>query len=250
MKLSVASPFKCPWEQLVTEWKTEATSTDFHVLRDHQRLGELDQILSGRQTAPMHTIDERWLIPVAVEMNGRGMCNRFSMICLPTQADLANNRDNLKSFSYAPVWTEPLGHDPHEHRRKQSRAQHVMLLKRLRRRRVRTKRKQQEYSERKVIIAPAKTARLIESHRLKMCQLWLPPQPASIRNQCSREVLGYLTLSQFSLHAGKVIGVGYVTANALQQLAKLRFGGKANQVLVRDPDSLHYRLATLSIRSY
>lgn len=234
----------------MAEWKTETTSTDFYVLRDKRKLAELDQMLSGRKPTPTNDIDENWLIPIAVEMNGRGMCNRFSIICMPTKADLENNKDNMRKFNYGPVLNEPPGHDPHEHARKQSRTKHLMLLKRLRRRRVRIKRKQQEFSERKVIIAPAKTAKLIESHRLKMCQLWLPSRPSSIRNQCSREVLGYLSLSQFSLHAGKVVGVGYITANGLRQMAKFRYGGKMNQVLVRDPSSAQYRLATLTIRSY
>lgn len=194
-------------------------------------------------------IDEGCLIPVALEMNGRGMANKFSIICLPTKNDLQNNVKHSRQFNNTPVLSEPTAHDPHEHKRKQMRTKHLMLLKRLRRRRVRVKRKRQEYSERKVIIAPAKTAQLIETQFKQMCQLWLPSQPPSIRNQCSREVFGYLSLGQFSLHAGKVSGVGYVAVNGLRQLLKTNYGGKMNQVLVRDPNNANYRVATLSIRS-
>lgn len=178
------------------------------------------------------------------------MLNKFSIICLPTKSDLRNNVKNVRQFNNAPILSEPTAHDPHEHERKQMRTKHLMLLKRLRRRRVRVKRKEQEYSERKVIIAPAKTAQLIEAQLKRMCQLWLSSTPPTIRNQCTREVFGYLSLGQFSLHAGKVNGVGYVTMNGLRQLLKTNYGGKMNQVLVRDPNNANYRLATLSIRSY
>lgn len=233
----------------MNEWQTQSKSTDFYVLRDKQKLDEIDQVIRGRKTTIQCDIDENCLIPISIEMNGRGISNKFAIICLPKNDDLRTNANNLKHFKFAPVISEPPGTDKQEHLRKQMRIKHLMLLKRLRRRRVRVKRKKQEYSERTVIIAPAKTVKLIEAQFSKMCQLWLPSQPHSVRNQCSREVFGYLTLSQFSLHAGKVNGVGYVTVNGLRKLVKTNRSGKANQVLVRDPNTSNYRLATLSIRS-
>lgn len=200
------------------------------------------------KTANLNDIDDNSLIPISLSMNGRGNVNKFSIICLPKKQDLRNNRKNRKQFIQKPVFTESVAIDANETERKQIRLNHLMMLKRLRRRRVRVKRNKQEYSERKVIIAPAQTAQIISTQYNQMCDLWLPTQPKTIRQQCTREVFGYLTQSQFMFHEAKVGGIGYVTVNGIQKLARIANGQKSNQVLVRDPNSLNYRLAILSVR--
>lgn len=195
-----------------------------------------------------HQIDENCLIPVSILMNNRGTASKFSIICLPKKQDLISNANKLK-FGHASTHKEPIGCDANEQSRKTLRRNHLKVLKRLRRRRVRVKRKHQENSERKVIIAPPKTAKLIAEQLDTMCQLWLPSKPKRIRGQCSREVFGYLTQCQFSFKEAKVAGIGYVTILGLYKLIQSNVGQKLNQVLVRDPNSINYRLATLSIRS-
>lgn len=248
LKLSIASPFKCPWQQLVNEWSTDTAINQFYVLRNKIKLHELEQYVCGRSKILPTDIDENCLISVSLTLNGRGMANKFSIICLPKRHDLKHNEIRLKQFDFKPVFSEPNGKDENESMRKQLRLKHLMMLKRLRRRRVRIKRKKQEYSERKVIIAPAKTAKLIANQLNQMCELWLPTNSKTIRHQCSREVFGYLTQCQFSFHDAKVAGIGYITFNGLRKLMKLNYGQKLNQVLVRDPNSINYRLATLYIR--
>lgn len=188
------------------------------------------------------------MIPISLSLNGRGNASKYSIICLPKKQDLQLNVKNRKQFVNVPIPNEPVATDHNETKRKQLRFNHLTMLKRLRRRRVRVKRKKQEYSERKVIIAPPRTANLINLQYSKMCELWLPTSPPSIRHQCTKEVLGYLTQSQFIFHEAKVSGIGYVTMNGIRKLSKLSGGRKSNQVLVRDPKSLIYRWATISIR--
>lgn len=222
-------------------------------MRDKNSLEAMDKYLNGKISSAaiqnLHQIAENCLIPVSLLMNDRGIANKFSIICLPKKSDLKRNANKLKQFDHSPVYVEPIGRDGNQEKRKHLRMTHLKLLKRLRRRRVRVKRKNQEYSERKVIIAPPQTAKLIAEQLQKMCEFWLPSTPKQIRHQCSREVFGYLTQSQFSFIEAKVGGIGYVTMNGLHKLVKLKNGQKSNNVLIRDPNSLNYRMATVSIRS-
>lgn len=246
LKSSIASPFKSPWLQLTQEWCT-ATAQQFYILRDRAKLRAVEQFLSGKPDN-LNALDENCLIPVSISLNGRGNVKKFAIICLPKKQDIHQNGKNRANFTHKPIFTEPIAKDANETKRKQLRLNHLQLLKRLRRQRVRIKRKKQEYSERKVIIAPPRTTNLINSQYESMCQLWLPKAPKTIRHQCTREVFGYLTQCQFMFHEAKVGGIGYVTVNGIRKLVKSNMGRKLNQVLVRDPSSLNYHLATLSIR--
>lgn len=237
---------------MIREWcsTSHEANQKFYVLRDKDQLNQIDQFLTGR-TKTLTNIDENCLIPVTLTMNGRGNAEKFSIICLPTKQDLRKHQTNRNQFVNTPVLTEPIAIDVNEMARKRLRSNHLTLLKRLRRRRVRVKRKKQEYSERRVIIAPPQTATLIRTQYEQMCELWLPVSPKTIRQQCSREVFGYLTQCQFMFHEAKVCGIGYVTVNGIRKLSKITTpaGQKATKnVLVRDSNSLIYRLANISIR--
>lgn len=242
IKLSIASPFKCPWQQLINE---SQSNKSFYVLRNKQKLQQIQQFLSGKQKN-LVDIDDNALIPVSLIMNGRGMANNFSIICLPKKCDFHRNHDKLKQFDNKPILIEKSGRDENETARKTLRQNHLKMLKRLRRRRVRVKRKKQEYSQRKVLIVPPQTAKLITEQFEKICELWLPVKPKKIRHQCTREVFGYVTQCQFSFFEAKVAGIGYVTPLGLRKLCTLK--SKSNQVLIRDPNSANYRFATISIR--
>lgn len=251
IKSSIASPFTCPWPQLIREWCSIPHENDpkFYMLRDKCKLNEIEQFLTGRNKI-LTNIDENCLIPITLTMNGRGNANKFSIICLPTKQDLRKYQTNRNEFINTPVLTESIATDANEKARKLLRSNHLTLLKRLRRQRVRVKRKQQEFSERKVIIAGPRTASLIRTQYEQMCELWLPISPKTIRRQCSREVFGYLTQCQFMFHEAKVCGIGYATVNGIRKLSKMikPIGQRSKNVLVRDPNSLIYRLASISIR--
>lgn len=217
------------------------------------KLQEIEQFINGKRNTLPIDVDENCLIPVTLTLNDRGNPGQFSIICLQNKCDVkrargkSNGRKWSLSLAKQPALTQPIAADRNEYKRKQLRLNHLQLLKRLRRKRVRVKRKQQEYSERKVIIAPPQTAKLVREQYEQMCELWLPVTPKTIRQQCMREVFGYLTQCQFMFHEAKVCGIGYVTINGIRKLSKCN-GRASNQVLVRDPNSLNYHLARISIR--
>lgn len=249
-KLSIVSPFACPWSLLIKEWNINtADDSGFYVLREKPKLQQIEQCLQRLQHFATLDLPENCLIPVSLTMDSRGVATKFSIICLPKRIDLARNGKKLKSFEYDPVYSEPIKIDANEPLRKNLRHKHMCQLKRLRRRRIRIKRKQQEHSERKVKIQPTKTAGIVAKQLKEMSELWLPAEPKCVRHQCTREVFGYLTQCQFSFTEAKVVGIGYVTVNGLECLLKIgQKSSRLHKVLVRDPNSLHYRLATLRIR--
>lgn len=233
---------------MIKDW-TNDNVDGFYVLREKELLNKVAQCCIKRIPLSSLKLSAKCLIPVSVVMEHRGAANKFSIICMPKRSDLKRNSRKLKAFEYGPVFTEPIGSDKNEELRKKLRMEHRKLLKRLRRRRVRVKRRKQETSERKVYIAKPATAALIAEQLNKISELWIPSNPCSIRRQCSREVLGYLTQCQFSFSQAKVAGVGYVTVNALHELFNLhkKLSGPI-KVLIRDPQEFTYRLANLQIR--
>lgn len=251
-KLSIVSPFSCPWSVLIKEWtdQNDANNIQFYVLRDRAKLHQIEQCLQRLQNFSSLNVPDHCLIPISITMDNRGVATKYSIICLPKRMDLKTNVKKLKSFEYDPIYTEPIKADASEPLRKQLRHKHLCQLKRLRRRRIRVKRKEQEHAEHKVRIQPPKTASLIAKQLKAMSELWLPTEPKIVRHQCSREVFGYLTQCQFSFTEAKVVGIGYITVNGLGHLLKIsQKSCRIHKVLVRDPNSLHYRLATLRIRS-
>lgn len=237
------------WQQLIDESRTETNNGEFYVLRNQNKLNHIKQLLAGKYNRPVD-IDENALIPISFVINSRGIANNFSIICLPKKKDFQRNSKHIQRFDNRPAWSEPNGRDENETIRKALRQNHLKVLKRLRRRRVRDKRQKQEYSHKNVLIVPPRTAEIISKQFKEISELCLPSQPRTIRFQCSREVIGYVTQSQFSLSEAKVSGIGYITANGFMKLCELKVKNKSNQVLIRDPSSINYRFATISIRCF
>lgn len=247
-KLSIASPFRCPWPTLVSQWSNNSTADSYYVLRERELLEGVRQCFEHRQKPLSVNLPENCLIPISILMDGRGAAENFSIVCLPKKSDLKREQRKKQNLINEPIYTEPMRSDDQELARKQLRRNHLRLLKRLRRRRVRTKRRQQETAERKVLIVKASTAALVAEQRKTMSEMWLPSQPTNIRRQCTREVFGYLTQAHFSFIKAKVAGIGYATVNGIRSLLKNTAKAGPVKVLVRDPNSANYRKATLKIR--
>lgn len=257
-KLAVISPFQVPWQHLVRDWRDDSTSPPtasaggFFVLRDRVLLQRLAECLRRRQPWP-DQLPNNCLIQIQLRMQARGHLKDNALICLPTRADWKRRWRQLKHDEHAPVYSEPPQPDLNERVRKELRLSHKRQLKRLRARRVREKRRQQEICTRRVHIRAAGTAKLVREQLDKMCKLWLPNDPAetrdSVRRQCSREVLGYVNSAAFSFVEATVCGVGYVTPRGLRQLLAKEAGAKAQSTLclVRDADSHDYRFARFQI---
>lgn len=237
-KLSIASPFKPLFQQLVKEW---CGADSFYILRDIQVLKQLESKNLPRTVIENH---KNALIQVCLQMKTRGNPKGLAIICIPTKVDLKKHFKSMHSND--PVHTEPLACDPLERERKTLRYNHNKLLKRLRYQRVKKKRSKQRTSTEIVKISPAKTSHIIKEQFDKMCDLYVPTNPSSIRNQCSREVFGYVTTSSFCMSEGRVTAIGYIT---LQGLGKI-MSNKRNPemlLLVRGSNTRDYRFAKFKI---
>lgn len=253
-KLAITSPFRCPWSELVDQWSVPSNapeSTSFFVLREHAKLQQITHCLQQRGNIDHLNLPANCLLPVSIDIAGRGNAEKYAIICLPKKSDLKREQRAQRNLINVPIYTEPQRNDSNETKRKSLRAKHMQLLKRLRRQRVRKKRRLQETSERKVVLVKASTAELVEKQRTAIQELWLHKWPENVRNQCSRDVIGYLTQAHFSFIKAKSAGVGYITTNGFRQL--LNFLQKQqkgpNYVLVRCPATAHYRKAIIQIRS-
>lgn len=246
------SPFKCLWSELVNDWNnsnTNNTSTSFYVLRDPVHLQTIQKSLDSGSPIGLIDLPPNCIVPITVTMDSRGTLTNNSLICLPKPSDLKRNIRKRSNFDNEPVYEEPLQVDQNENERKTLRTNHLKLLKRLRRRRVRVKRRKQETSDRRVIIAKPGTAKLIREQMNKIRELWLPENPTSVRNQCSREVLGFVTFSNFSFIEAKVTGTGYIALNSISKLVKNCGKVKGNvRVMVRSTNSRQYRLAKVKVK--
>ncbi|XP_017064761.1 ribonucleases P/MRP protein subunit POP1 [Drosophila eugracilis] len=258
-KLAVVSPFSAPWKYLVRDWRsssTPANGSSFYVLRHRQQLEEITECIRQR-SALSEALPEEALIQIQLRMITRGHVKANALICLPTAADHKQRWRQIKRNDQAPVYVEPAQPDLNEQQRKDLRLSHKLKLKRLRTRRLRVKRRLQEKATKRVHIQPANTAHLVRAQLQEMCRLWLPTEPAemrdSVRRQCSREVFGYVNSAGFSFTEGHFCAVGYVTTAGLSQLTKQLPKPKHHQkqpplmLLVRNPDSRDYRWASFQI---
>ncbi|XP_002036899.2 ribonucleases P/MRP protein subunit POP1 [Drosophila sechellia] len=259
-KLAVVSPFTAPWRHLVRDWRSSLSPASeglsFYVLRHRQQLEEIVESIRHRSPLPQ-TLPDDAIIQIQLQLLSRGHVKDNALICLPTATDHKQRWRQLKHNDQAPVHVEPTQPDLNEQLRKELRQSHKLKLKRLRSRRVREKRRLQETATKRVHIRPANTAHLVRDQLQEMCRLWLPTDPAemrdSVRRQCSRQVFGYVSTAGFSFTEALVCAVGYVTPAGLQQLIEELPKPKGNRkqsplmCLVRDADSRDYRWASFQV---
>lgn len=76
-----------------------------------------------------------------------------------------------------------------------------------------------------------------------MRKLWLP-ETETIRNSCSRQIIGFATKGGFRYSSGQCCAVGYVALSALPHLLNASL---ENNVLIRNTTSKQYRLSQLNV---
>lgn len=249
-KISIASPFYCPFDQLIKEWNGNG---DFYLVRNLTKLKEIDNVLKNSPKIFSNfeklNLESNSLLPVKIHMISRGSPENNSIICLPNKKDIKFWMNTRNKHSKSPIISEKIINDPYENERKISKFNHKKELKRLRNRRVREKRKAQNYAEKFVKIAKANNEKLIREQFEKMCELWVPSKPTTIRYQCSREVFGYVTDSRFTLNVGKVSGIGFIASDGLIKLSQIFQKVKNIKpfVLIRSPHNTSYHVASISI---
>ncbi|XP_031825844.1 POP1 ribonuclease P/MRP subunit [Nomia melanderi] len=231
IKLGISTPFYCEWNILMKEW---TNVENFFVLRDRTLLELLRENLAAREVKSKHNKSNRFkpdinlensfenrncLIRVKVSVSQKGCPKRFAIICMPSDKDLGNYT-NKKSWS-GPI--EKLNPDPNETTRKQLRKNHLVLLKRLKKQRKRHKKSltnklsQMLKNDFQVVNYENKRKNLLEISReavckqyKKMSQLYLP-NCVNVRSSCSREIMGYITIGDFSFAQAKSMGLGMTT---------------------------------------
>ncbi|XP_055597982.1 ribonucleases P/MRP protein subunit POP1 [Uranotaenia lowii] len=249
-KLSIASPFRCPWSKLISEWNdcSEDDASSFFVLRDQEILNKIHLCLNRKFNVQSLQLPKNCLIPIFLTMKARGSLDSNSIICLPDRKDFRQNKTQNQLGDSTPVYTEPLRKDPRSKERHRLRQMHLRFLKTLRNRRVRAKKIQQRAHPGKLIrISRPQNDKLISEQLTKMQELWLPAEPETVRNQCSRECFGYITQSSFSLSEANVAALGYITGRGLRKLFKICIKGTF-KVLVRSTKSRSYRFANFKVR--
>lgn len=246
-KMGITSPFACPYKLLVQEWNG---SGSFHVLRNRSTLEEIIEVLHGKRNIKDIKISSDALIPINVTMEKKGTPGDFGIICLPSKRDIKGSLAQKYQRDRVPVFIEPSIKDDAEKERKMLRTNHKKLLKRLRNRRVRAKRKLQATANCLVKIQKSTAEKIIEQQHEEICEMWLPKVPLTVRNQCSKQVIGYLSKCQFTLSEGKVCGVGYVTRDGLSSLVSVfqKFKGLKPFVLTRATNSNCYHSATVNVQ--
>ncbi|KAJ8966007.1 hypothetical protein NQ314_003785 [Rhamnusium bicolor] len=84
---------------------------------------------------------------------------------------------------------------------------------------------------------------MLREYRNTMRKLWLP-ETTTIRQSCSREVIGFVRDGDFSFLLGQSKALGYIAMSALPNLLSLKSKGK---VLIRNTNSKQYRIGILEI---
>lgn len=264
------------------ENQLSACNIKFFVIRERKKLEYLKTVITGLNTNIRQSSQNArnsselavlfpgcthcCLVPVTIHMCGTGSPIDFAIICLPSETDV----DIMSRNPHDSGPTEQLHTDKHQTERKELQTEHKQLLKRLRRKRVREKRKledlsaaNQDTTDDKHIVAakkrkanePPPTKDLTDKHEQTLRSLWLP-QTRTVKESCSRTVIGFIMKAAFSFTESKGSGQGYVVLSALLELvalyeSRLREGNKmpAPWVLVRNPTSLQYRFGVLNIPS-
>ncbi|XP_025154542.1 ribonucleases P/MRP protein subunit POP1 isoform X2 [Harpegnathos saltator] len=262
IKLGITSSFFCDWKKLMKEW---SSTEDFYVLRDRRLLLLLQTSVrppysaknknarcSSVQTtqADFQDLDahKNCLVRVKVTMD-KGLPKEFAIICIPTPEDLKKLESDKK-------WTGPVEQchaDANETTRKTSRRNHLLLLKRLKRQRIRQKKslgdnvskllkKSTDVVNKSADSNSALLPKIISEQSRKMSKLYLP-ECTKVRYSCDREVMGYITAGHFSFIYAKGIGIGYIVLPSLIGM----INKKSNVVLIRNTQTRQYRSATLDI---
>ncbi|CAK1545025.1 unnamed protein product [Leptosia nina] len=228
IKLGISNPFNYPWTILLKDW-SEQSPNDFFVLRDRKVISELQNALRKKGTISDISNGDFCLVPIYLHVNGTGTVKEHALICVPEFGDLISTR----------TICEAQHEDPNAKIRKERRKDHLNLLKKLRRKRLKLKKKATTKSTKQVKRKPHELSEYVKNMR----ELWVPSNINSVRHNCLREVMGYVSKGAFSFTESKCCAIGYVTFNALKHLVD----SKLNKVLVRNINSTKYRIANIQI---
>ncbi|KAK7872217.1 hypothetical protein R5R35_001774 [Gryllus longicercus] len=273
IKFGIASPFSCCWDILLNDWcqnKHKDIDASFYVLREKVKLDALKCIINNsfksgsnvnggtRADQISHfsslfsNMNHNCLIPVRIESVKRGCPADCALICIPSSDDILHSKEN--SAWEGPV--EPIHNDNKSDQRKTLRNQHKKELRRLRKQRVLSNNKLKKQMDMLLekgesishLISLKKektpTKDFVDKHAEEMKLLWIP-EPKTIKDSCSRTVVGFVCKGDFSFSEAHGVGLGYVPLPALVHL--INTWTEKPLVLFRNPNSLQYYYAVLKI---
>lgn len=247
IKLGFRTPFHCPWDILCDEWTMD--SGHKYVLRNIKALKFLQNLTKLKEKIDVDNLKtelpdfNNCLIPIQLDISDRGVLKPNSHVCLPTPDDLSNAR--IKHY----LGPRENNHkDLNIHKRKVYRSEHKKLLRTLRRKRILEKKKRKILTKRrKRKVSP--TSQIVKEYLNQMKKLWIPDEQISVKQSCSRVILGFSNKSHYSFTKSKFVGIGYMPGPALLELFNLWSESKSNlpYVLVRNPTTNQYKFALLSV---
>ncbi|GFR72813.1 ribonucleases P/MRP protein subunit POP1-like [Elysia marginata] len=177
------------------------------------------------------------LIPVRLCILQRGVPATYGHICLPSQEDL-KVLDGDKTFG-GPF--EPKHKDPGQAARKEERKERLRLRKRKKRGKGK-KEKVVESSE------DTKEVQLDLEVKLEVSEENQGGKEVdSLLKSTSRDIIGFVKSGDFDLATGQGLGFGFCSVAALLALIENQKHRRFCLALVRNPTSLQYRFATISL---
>lgn len=252
IKLGFQTPFHCPWDSLCNEWMLDSNSK--FVLRNIKILNQLQNLtLKLKEKMDINKIKnlikteildfQNCLIPIRLDIIQKGVLRPNSHVCLPTSNDLTV----FGNGSYlGPI--DKIRKDSNASKRKIYRLEHKKLLRSLKRKRMLEKKNRSVLCKRyKRKISP--TSHIVKEYLNQMKKLWIPEEQLPLKHSCERTILGFSHKSHYSFTKSKFIGIGYMPSLALLELFNFWSVSKSNMpyVLIRNPNSVQYRYAVLSI---
>lgn len=255
IKQGIQTPFHYPWQALVEEWSQSKPVNPYYVFRNRLELLKIrtymDECAKPKAAlVPNFSFPSGSLIAVQVTLVSGGALTPFSHICLPTEEDLRRRMAN-KMF-LGPC--EPVHLDVNRKKRKLLRESQTKLLKRLRRKRIKTKKLRLACGlpARIVKRKTSPTAEQVQKYLSDNQKLWISSTDAvQLRQHCGRQISGFVTTSGFSYMRACTMGLGYVTSESFSMLLDLQARLKCQPlILTRAPSSLCYRFCTLNVVSF
>lgn len=226
-KLGVANPFSLAWDQLVNSDKQELSG--FHVLRDRKYLNTLRKVVNtplGQKKkcskicnsiellAPHQDLLSRHqqsLVSVKISMNSKGCPEEMGTISIPTKEDVRK----MKADKYFVGPLRSQQPDPELEHKKEKKKKAKLLKKSV------------------LNLQPQKVAENSEVVK-------------DNANNGEREIIGYVKHGGFSLNNGHGAGKGFCSLVGLGKLFE-SLPDERNLVLIRNPRTLQYRFARLSL---
>ncbi|KAJ6653810.1 hypothetical protein lerEdw1_008654 [Lerista edwardsae] len=195
--------------------------------RKQRSASKLDQKeLSEDAVWPICQRYPRALVWVGLSFLAKGSPEAHTMICIPAKEDLLE-------FSKDPRFCGP------QEPKHSDRFRHKVLKQK-------RHRKRQGNKKAAARSAPAPLGGAAAEHEDLVLGLWPDPLP-DVPSHCSRALLGFVTQGDFSLAFGCSEALGFVSLTGLLQMLLDQPADQGGLVLLRNPASLQYRFARLTV---